>query len=177
MRGLLIVFLSALSIGCGSLEDLDNFDVEVRDETTVEAGTAIEGLLAGFPQLDGFTRLDISQSAEFEERGYNPDDVDSIRLTRLTLSIIEPAEQDLAFLGSVQVIVSNPDLPDVVMAERLSFDEGEQQVDFETSDANLRHYLLGTRSTITFDIEDSRRPMQDTRIEVEAVFDVDVNVI
>lgn len=175
MRALLtIATLAACAVGC---DDIDNFDVEVRDEATLAGATIVEGVLGGFPTVDAFTRFDLSQSAEFEERGYSPDDVDSIHLTRLRLRVVDPADQDLSFLGPVEVVLQNPDLPAITIASQTDFPPASTQVDFETSAADLKRYLLGTRSSITFSIEDARRPEQDTRVEILAVFDVDVNVI
>lgn len=166
--------LLAALFGC---DDLDNFDVEVKDQAVLQGGGVLEGLLGEFPQLDGFTRVDLAQSAEFEERGYSRKDVDHIRLERLTVRVIDPDGQDLAFIGEMRVTIDNPDLPSLVLATQDDFPVGEREVAFETSDANLKNYLLGTRSSITFEVDDSRRPPQDTRVEIHAVFDVDINVI
>ncbi|MGK0359830.1 MAG: hypothetical protein ACI9U2_002136 [Bradymonadia bacterium] len=168
---------AALALGLLGCDDLDNFDVEVKDQVVLQGGGLLEGLLGEFPQLDGFTRLDFAQSAEFEERGYSPDDVDYIRLSSLIVRVLDPEGQDLAFIGEMRVILDNPNLPALTLATQTDFPAGEGEVAFETSDSNLKTYLLGTRSSITFEIEDSRRPPQDTQVEIHAVFDVDINVI
>ena len=173
-RGLFAVAVMLGFVGC---DDLDNFDVEVNDQTVLQGRGVLEGLLGEFPQLDGFTRIDLAQSAEFEERGYSPDDVDHIRLTQLVVRVLDPDGQDLAFIGEMRVTIDNPNLPPLVLAVQSDFPVGDGEVAFETSRSNLKRYLLGTRSSITFEVEDSRRPPQDTRVEIQAVFDVDINVI
>lgn len=169
--------LAVLMVGVTGCDDIDNFDVEVKDQVVLQGGGVLEGLLGEFPQLDGFTRIDLAQTAEFEERGYSPDDVDHIRLSSMTLRVLDPDGQDLAFIGEMRVVLDNPDRPAITLASQTNFPAGEGEVAFETSDANLKSYLLGTRSSITFEVDDSRRPAQDTRVEVHAVFDVDIDVI
>lgn len=87
------------------------------------------------------------------------------------MRVIDPADQDLAFLGSVCVRITNPDLPEIVMAERLSCETGIGEADFDTTDADLRRCLLRTRRTIAFDVEDVDLT---TRVDIEAVFDGNV---
>lgn len=177
-----LVFASLLAAGalaCDEVQRLDNFDVPVTAEVVIEAGTPLEVLLGDFPQLDAFTRIDLSNTAAFENAGYGPDAVDSITLTSLVMVVTAPdaAEADLSFFGEVRFYVEADDLPRLEIARASSFPDGVREVAFDTVDDDLRHYLLGTGGSITAEADDTRRPDVDTTLEVRAVFDVDVDVL
>lgn len=182
LRGTLtVVLLAALSAlgGCDDIESLDNFDVPIEAEVVVERGTAIEMLLGGFPQLEGFTRIDLSESAAFGNNGYRARDVDSLVLESLLMRVISPEaeEADLAFFGEVTFILETEGREPVEIAWADEFPAGARVVEFTTTDADLKAYLVGAEGTIRADIRDTRRPDVDTTVRVEAVFDVDVNVL
>lgn len=178
LRIALLAACAAL-VGCDDIESLDNIDVPIEAEVVVERGTAIEMLLVGFPPLEGFTRVDLSESAAFGDNGYRARDVDSLTLTSLVMRVVAPdaEEADLSFFGEVVFIVEAAGLEPIEIARATAFPVGAREVVFSTTDDDLKRYLVGTAGTITADIRDTRRPDVDTTVRVEAVFDVDINVL
>lgn len=166
-------------VGCDDIESLDNFDVPIEAEVVVERGTAIEMLLVGFPPLEGFTRIDLSESSAFGDNGYRARDVDSLILKSLVMTVVAPdaEEADLSFFGEVAFIVEAEGLEPIEIARATEFPPGAREVVFTTVDDDLKHYLVGTAGSITADIRDTRRPDVDTTVRIEAIFDVDVNVL
>lgn len=171
-----LLALLTFGAGCGDGTDLDNFDVVIEDQTTLEGGGLLGELLGGFPALDGFTRFDLTQSQTFQNEGVDPDDVDSVVLDALVLRTIDPAGQDLSFLGEVVLIVEAEGLEPLEIARQDSFPAGVTEVSFDTSDQNLKRYVLAREATIRVEANDSRQPPQDTVVEFTATFDVDVRV-
>ena len=171
----LLLFTLAAS-ACSDAEDLDNFDVEVKGQTVIKAGSALEVLLNGFPQLDAFTGFDLSESQAFRNKDYSPDDVDSVVLQTLTLEVTDPDGQDLSFLGSMVVYAETEGLPRKEIARRDDFPEGMMKVSFTTSSDDIKDYVLAREGSLTVDVIDSRRPNQDTTVEMVAVFDVDIRI-
>jgi hypothetical protein len=175
MRRTTAAFVLALpllaAVGC---DRLDNFDVIVSDQATIQ-GAPI-GALGALPGLDAFTRFDLSQSSDFQNRQYSIDDVDRLTLTRLTLRRISPNAQDLAFFGTLVLSLEADGLPKKEIARASGFAAGQTTKDMIVTPDDLRLYLLARQATLTADALDSRPPPQDTVIELEAVFDVDVNV-
>lgn len=176
MRGLLPLIATA-AFSFGACDNIDNFDVPVKGRTTISGAGAIEMLLGEVPQAEGFTRVDLTQSQTFKNEKYSVEDVDSVRLTRMTMYTIEPASQDLSFFGSVIFYAEVASLPRKEIARREGFPRGSTRVDFTVTADDLKDYLLAKEATITAEIGDSKRPPQQTTIEVEAVFDIDVNVL
>jgi hypothetical protein len=163
--------------GCGSVERLDNLTITVADQVVLEPGTALERLLGDFPALDQFRGLDLTQSQTFQNSGYGPEDVDSLYLTDLTFRVLDPQGGDMSFLGTVIFYVEAEGQPRLEVARREGFPEGANLVRFTTTDRDLQNYLLAREATFTVDTLDSRRPDEETTIEVKAVFDVDVDVL
>ena len=176
MRGLLPLIVAA-GFSFGACDNIDNFDVPVKGRTTISGAGAIEMLLGDIPQAEGFTRVDLTQSQTFKNERYSVEDVDSVTLTRLTMYTIEPASQDLSFFGGVIFYAEVASLPKKEIARRQDFPSGATRVDFTVTPDDLKDYLLAKEATITAEILDSRRPPQQTTIEIEAVFDIDVNVL
>lgn len=175
----LIALCAPLLGACDAVESLDNFDVPVTAETVIEAGTPLEVLLGSFPRLDAFTRLDISDSAAFQNNDYGPEDVDRVTLTSLVMVHTAPDAPgaDLSFFGEVRFYIEAEGLPRIEIARASEFPPGVREVAFETIDDDLRQYVLAREGTITAEADDTRRPDLDTTIEVRAIFDVDINVL
>lgn len=171
--------LLTCAVGCDEVADLDNFDVPVTAEATIEVGTPLEVLLGSFPQLDAFTRMDFAGSGAFENSGYSPADVDYIALSSLVMAQTAPAAPaDLSFFGEVRFYLEAEGLPRIEIARSSSFPEGVREVAFDTTDIDLKDYLLAPEGgTITTEVDDTRRPDVETTLEIRAVFDVDVNVL
>lgn len=169
--------LAALIFCAAACDSVDNFEVPIKGRATVPAASAIETLLGTFPQAEGFTRVDLAQSQTFKNEQYSVDDVDSVNLIRLTMKTVTPASQDLSFLGTVIFHAETAGLPKKEIARREGFPAGRTSVEFTVTPDDLKNYLLAKEATISTEILSSRRPPQETTVEIEAVFDVDVNVL
>ena len=168
------------NLSCGdTLENLDNIEVPIVTSTTIQKGTTLESVLGGFPQLDAFTRVDISQQQAFSDTGYSIDDVDQVTLEKLTMKITAPDNEnaDLSFLGAMRFYIQANDLPKLEMASATPPQRGEREVSFETIDDDLKSYLLEGGGEITIELDDARRPEVDTTIEIRVIFNVDIDVI
>ena len=172
------LLLLGTTIACDEVSQLDNIEIPIVTTTTIEKGTALEMVLNGFPQLDGFTGINLAQQSKFEDSGYSQEDVDRITLTSIVMRVTEPEgpPADLAFLGAMRFFVETRDLPRFEIASAAAPNEGDRRISFDTSRSDLKDYLLGG-GVITVEVDDARRPDVDTTIEIAVVFDVDINLI
>jgi hypothetical protein len=175
---LVTLCLSACGDTLETLESLDNIKVPIVTSATIEKGNTLDMVLGGFPQLDAFTRVDLSQQQAFDDSGYSTDDVDKITLDSLTMKITAPDAEgaDLSFLGAMRFYVRSEDLPRIEIASATPPQAGDREISFETIDDDLKGYLLGG-GEITIEVDDATRPERDTTIEIKVIFDVDINVI
>lgn len=172
----LSIALALIAAGLTGCADLDNIDVEVSSQATIPGATPLDVLLGQFPQLDGFTRFDLAQSSTFRNSEYDVNDVDSVTLTSMTMSVAEPEGQDLSFLGEVVFFVETAGLERREIARQESFPEGADRVAFEVVPGDIKSYVMAAEATVTAEVSDSKRPDEETTIRVDAVFDVDIKV-
>ena len=183
MRKALTLLIPLLSLACGDtlddLKSLDNIEIPIITSATIQKGTTLESVLGGFPQLDAFTRVDLSQQQAFSDTGYSSDSVDKVTLKTLTMKVTAPDNEnaDLSFLGAMRFYVQANDLPRLEMASAMPPQGGEREISFETVDDDLKSYLLEGDGEITIELDDARRPEVDTTIEIKVIFDVDINLI
>lgn len=176
--GGVLVLVLAFGLGaCDALDDLDNFDVSVKSQTTIQGASPLDMLLGEFPAFSGLSSFDLSQNATFQNKEYGPDDVDSVHLEALKLRTVDPTGQDLAFLGTVVFHIETAGLPRIEIARQETFPSGQTEVAFSVTDVDLKPYVLAKEATVTTEVTDSQRPPQDTVLEVEATFDVDIRVL
>lgn len=162
---------------CGNPADLDNFDVTIEEMTSVPGATAVELLLDGFPVVDGLANFDLTDSSEFKNGQYSPDDVGSVRLERLTISVVSPDGQDLSFFGDVAFLLSTDGMPTIEVATASEFPEGVSSVNFDTSNADIKEYVLAQAGSFTVEVSDTKRPPQETALKITAVFEVDLGIL
>jgi hypothetical protein len=166
-----ILAVAALCIGCS---DLDNIDIEAGGQTTVPAGTVVDQLL-GDLQFLGFEGFDISESQEFANAGYSKSQIDSVRLTRLSLSIASPETGNFDFLERVAFFAESEGLARIEIARLDPVPPGSNVLELELSDVDLRDYAAAESMTITTEAT-GVRPDTETAVDALAILDVDVNI-
>ena len=182
MRFLFLLVVSCTLSACDetldSIKSLDNIKVPIVTSATIEKGNTLDMVLGGFPQLDAFTRVDLSQQQAFDETGHSVEDVDKITLDRITMTVTTPEspDGDLSFLGAMRFYLQADELPKIEVATTQAPMAGQRVINFETVNDDLKSYLLGG-GEITIEVDDATRPERDTTIEIEVIFDIDINVI
>jgi hypothetical protein len=160
-----------LFLGCGGGA---LFSITVREsaETVVEKGTLLEDVVGqvGFGDL---LNLDITSSQELQNQGVAPGDIQQVYLSDFVLTATDPPGSDLAFLESVEVFVSAPDLPEVIIASASGFPEGVSEVAFDLEDVDLTDYAISASMNLRTDVT-GRRPDVDTTLIADVALDVGV---
>ncbi|HEY4220770.1 MAG TPA: hypothetical protein VGO62_05490, partial [Myxococcota bacterium] len=79
-----------LALGASACNPEVQFDVPIKGDTTVPAGSVVEAVLDAFG-FGSLTAFDLSQSSEFSANDTRKDQVTSTKLTALTLSVTSPS--------------------------------------------------------------------------------------
>jgi hypothetical protein len=168
-----IVAIVALVLGtCSSL---DNIEVPVTANATIPRRSVLDELIGNLA-FTGFDGFDISQSQQFENQGYSKDQVDSVHLLEMTLTIRSPAGANFDFLDAIRFYAEAEGLPRVLVAELSPVPDGLSQLNLTVaSSVELQPYVIAPAMTLTTEAE-GIRPPEETMVEAEAIFDVDVNV-
>jgi hypothetical protein len=157
---------------CGGI---DNFDVTEESTTTIPGASLFEQL-AGDMGFGSFMTMDLSQSEELKNQGVEKSQIDSARLTALTLTVTEPADgQDLTFMESLKFFVEAQGLERRLIASGGPFPAGENQVELALEDVDLAPYAVAPTMKVTAEVS-GRRPKQQTSILARMTLNVDVNV-
>ncbi|MFT7581571.1 MAG: hypothetical protein ACI9MR_003249 [Myxococcota bacterium] len=163
--------------GCDALGELDNFEIAVKSSATIPGAAEAEQVLAEFPEIGGLDGLDLTRSATFQNGGVDASKVKTVEISTLVLTALEPAGQDLAFLGTVVFHIGSPGQPRVEIARRTGFPAGAASVELEANGRNLKAYLVASEATITATLLDSTHPDSEVLVQVETVFFIDAGFL
>ena len=157
MREILAVALVA-TLGC----EVADFEVERRGTATIPRSHGGEDLEV--------MRLDDMEIvlAELEDtQGVAREDLSQAEILAFTLTVRKPAGADLSFASRIEVFAEAEGLERIRIAHQDVFPEGEQVVDLETDDVDLRDYVAAPSVTLVARI-DGVSPLADVRVEASA---------
>jgi hypothetical protein len=165
---------AVVAIGFVTCHGLDRFTVTESTRSEIMGGGLVEQLL---PALGlGFANFDITQNQTLQNQGVTKNQIDSVKMTRLTLTIIDPPSgQDFRFLDGLTFFVSAPGLERAMIASGGPFPSDARTVELTVEDVELAPYVVADRMDITTEAR-GRRPRQTTTVEATIVLDVDVNI-
>lgn len=165
-------FVVLTLLACGGL---DIIDIEESSTTTVQGGNILQQLVGNLG-FSSFTAMDITANEELKNQGVDRQDIDSVKLTALTLKIVSPASGvDFTFLDSIEFYVEAPGLPLQLIARGGSFQPGLRTVGLDVEDVDLADYAASGTMSITTNAS-GNQPSEDTTIEATVKLEVDVNV-
>jgi len=153
--------------------NLDNIDVETSGKATIPKATLVDKLLGDALAFVGMDQIDFTQ--EFKNQGVSKDDVDSVRLSSMTLSIEAPPTGNFDFLQRIEFFAESDGLPKVSIASIETVPAGSKTLNLVVTNAELKPYVVAPSMRITSQVKGSR-PDEDTTVKAEAVLDVDVTV-
>ncbi len=143
--------------------ELLRIEVNADSETTIAKGTLLEELV-GDVGFGDFLNMDITAASELANQGVQPGDIQDVRLVSFTLEATGPEGADLGFITSLDVFVSAPGEPRVLMASQADFGDGTGVIEMELEDVDLTPYAVSQSMTIEVEVEGSR-PDVDTRVK------------
>lgn len=166
MRLSLSLFAFAL-ISCAP-----SFPVPLSGSATVPSGNLVTCSLA--PVFPGFSGFDISQSQAFQNQGATKQNIQSVKLSSLALTVTSPQGSNLGFLTSLSFSVSDPsgNLPTVEIAHANDFSNNPTSVNMTVDGAELAPYAELPSMDITSQASIKACPPQDTTIQASLVLQV-----
>jgi hypothetical protein len=178
----------ALLVGCSELTT-----VVVPAESEIEVPGA--GILAGNPLVDsdvfpaGALSDALAQSIAqtFDTAGYNKDAVDSLTLSKLSMTVIDPNEGDrqlrgLGFIEALTIAVSAEGTDAVVAAESAAgaFDGAPGPVAYDmpvTNNELVGVFKAADQMDMDADLQPSDPPQFTTTVKFETELTIKVNVV
>jgi hypothetical protein len=151
------------------------FDVTVTGQSTIP-GSGLPG--AGLIQLPfdfgGFGAIDLSSTQEFKNQGVSRNEVQSVKLKSVTLSISAPSGASFDFLDSIAFDASAPGQSQVAVAQITSIPRSSSQLSLAVDDVELAPYVAAPSMSVTTNAQ-GMPPSQDTTVSAVLVFEVVAN--
>lgn len=122
-----------------------------------------------------FDDVKVRSSAEWNNSGINPEDVDSVTIDRLRMRVKSPSDSDLAYLTHVVFYAEAPNQPKVKIAERNGFPSGTRDIDFDVSGVELKPYVTADSMRISSEMTAAGCPAKEQTIETTITFSVDTS--
>jgi len=164
LLGLALVALG----GC----QLNSFHSTLIGETTVP-GDNSGSPLTSLPAFGSFSDLDFAQNEDFLSNGVQPSEINSAKVTAVTLEILSPSNQDFRFLDQVQFFARTGDSSTLIAEKENLGAETGATLSLDVTGVDLTPYLNNT--LVTFEVRGSgTTPPQDTRLR--ATLDLELRV-
>lgn len=165
---------AAVAVSLATCDGLDTFHVGEVSQSTIPKGSVLEQFV-GDLGFGGFLSMDLSQNQELKNQGVKKNQIDSVYLTEIEMTITTPADSDFTFIDTLEFYVESDGLPRQRIAYGGPFAAGVATVSLELDAVDLAAYVAAPTMQITTEAE-GRRPSQDTTVSAALEFAVDVNV-
>src|SRR5438045_178215 len=159
---------------CSGCSGLINFDVDSNGQSTIP-GSPTGSLLPGIIGFQGFNNLSFSQRAEFQNNNTNKDHISECRLTKLSLKVVSPTGNTLAFLTKIDFFIEAPNLPKVHIAG-LTPVPGTVSADLTLDDRDIAAYAKSDTFSITTEAS-GHSPSVNTTIEADLKLHINASVL
>ena len=160
-------------LSCKKLKELTHFNVSYNCETTIQSGTA-----AMLP-FDVFTPEITTQSeSEFEGHKTAKRLVESVKLSKMTLTVKNPEGRSLDFLNELEIYIMAEGQEERLIAEAHNIpDKVGDQLNLESQQEELKPYLTGDEYKLRLKVTTDKLINQDVVVKIASVFRVDANIL
>ena len=174
IRTILASITVLFAFTCGGI---DNFTITEESQATIDSGIPVVGDLLGDLGFGGFLKMDISQNEELKNQGVKREQIDSVKIESISLTITSPDDgsQDFTFLDDLEFYVDADGLDKKLIASGANFAAGLTTIGLDVEDVELAPYAAADSMDITTEARGSP-PDQDTTILGTIKLNVDVNV-
>jgi hypothetical protein len=157
--------------GCGPLV----LTPEVTSATTVPGNpNPLAPLLDVMPGLDAFTGLSFDLEQELRNEGVRREQVDSVKVTGVTLRVLTPEGQTLDFLDALSIFARVGDR-EVLVASRDPISGVGRELALTATGAELKDFITAPSMQLVVRGK-GKQPPQDTRLEARVQLRVGVKL-
>jgi len=166
-----IILLSVVAVfaSCTKLLDqLTTFTFTRDAEFTLPASSTL-----GVPISLNSTDVETSYESEFANNNTNTENVESIKITALSLQVTKPAGADFNFLKSIELSISADGLADKVIASKNDIqNENVQQLNLDVTAEDLKPYLTKDKFSLKISAVTDEVLTQDYEMKTSSTFEV-----
>jgi ABC-type Fe3+-hydroxamate transport system substrate-binding protein len=174
-QSILSLFIFVLTSGCNlkeKLEEITTFNITNRANFSVPSSSPLGDLLnLNTPNIES------SSQQSFENNNTRADLVKEVRLTDLTLTITDPADEDFSFLQEMRIYISNESAGETLLAEKTDIpDNIGNTLTLDATGEQLDAYIKESSYDLRYElVTDETNPSMD--MQAEMVFQVRADVL
>ncbi len=178
---LFLVAGSALWVSCNKIGGLGSISQDINSSTTFDL-PGVPGydtvLPGGVNAYAPTINLQTDVANTLQQNNTSSDKVTSITLTKMSLTVTEPAGEPFDFMDTVRVYIAAEGLEEKLMAHKYGISAGQQTVDLDCeSDVNMKDYFLKNQVSIRFGGHFINTPDSATKIRMDFVNKLTANVL
>jgi len=160
---------------CKQLDKLTQFDLDYTTDVSIKSNTIVN---LNTPFSFYTPAIKTNSESELAVNDSRKDLVEQIKVKELKMKITAPAEQNFDFLKSIKLYISAEGLEEKMIAWKTDMiDDGATTITLDTSDDNLKDYILKDSFQLRTETVTDQLITQDTDIKIDAVFWVDAKIL
>ena len=169
----LLVFYLWLSAGCKQIDKLTQFNIDYTETITLPSTIGIN-----LPFNLKTPSIKTNSEEIFEVNDTRKNLIEELKLTRLTMTISDPADADFSFLKSIEIYIGAENLDEVMVAWKDEVDDlAAGSIDLETSNEDLTDYIIAEDFYLKITTITDELILTSHDIEVQAGFFVDAKIL
>lgn len=158
---------------CKKVDKLTQFKMEFNSSVTIPSSTGINLPFNLFtPDIPS------NSQSTFEGNNTRSDLVESIKLTKMDLTVTSPGNGNFGFLKSIEIFISAQGLPEEKIAWKNNIPSNiGNYLELETSSADIKEYIKKDKYTLRLSTVTDEILTSDHEINVHSIFLVDAKVL
>jgi hypothetical protein len=168
----LFLFFTLL-LSCEAIDELTKFDLDIQTSVSIPATTLID-----IP-FDVLTPdVTTNSQSTFENNNTNRDLIESIKLTRMQLSITSPDDGNFNFIREIRIFIEADGLEEIEIANALDLENtNSNTLLLQSERQELREYLIKDSYQLRIQTITDETINQTHNITVDSKFRVDANIL
>lgn len=171
----------ALNTSCKKVKDLANISVDIpyTQQITVPP---VDGYTFGFPLPAGGASLPFpafavptNSKSYLDQYHTSSSKVIKVGVKSLAIEMVSPSTQNFDFIDTVQLYISAPTQPEVLVAYQYNVPHGQTTLTLTTSDVNLKDYFLQDTMYFRTNMHVNAVPAPGAQMNIKTVFNLVAN--
>lgn len=168
MKKIIIIlpFLFLFTTGCKKLNELFTFEISSSDNIKIPA--------SGIINVPVISPVPVSMNSQetFQNNNTNANLVKDISLSKLTLTITDPAAENFNFLKSINISIGTDQNDKVPLASLDNIPTGVSVIELQSNNSKLDKYIKASSYTLYTEVSLRSNVAQELTIRADSKFKV-----
>jgi hypothetical protein len=163
---LLFPLLLLMLLGCEKLDRLLTFEISSSENIKIPAsGLVNTPIISPVP-------VTVNSHQSFENNNTKADLVKDVRLTRLTLTIVDPATENFNFLKSIRIYIGTNQNDKVLLASLDNVPTGVSTIELVSANTQLDPYIKASSYTLYTEVSLRSNVAHELTVQADSRFKV-----